>query len=354
MNFNIYHPNANGFQISSPFMQNSNHKIYFNPTSIHYDPNIPPEISQISHGYHSPMNKSSNQLLKSKSVDNLLEQKGAVKIGKHLQLAKNHSQSNLNNTQNQSISNLKTIPKTPILSEINYISQNTPINLSKNFKTFQNNLTQVINYSDEFLIRKKLQEEDVLSDDMQKGMIKSPLIAKISQKKQNENLINLQKKKNELDEILKKNDFFKKELKKIMEKKVKIQQVESFLIENRTLNVLLTSKIYENLEIKKKLEVIYKNSKELKILESLEIKHQELENQLTQNGSMQKSKIQIFKEIEEKKQQLTKYKEEIHLKEIAYHIELLNKNGSNKKLIENMKMIALKNEELFNLIKLEF
>jgi len=363
MNFNVFQPNLKGPPISVPFIQNCNNQISFNHTSINYysPPNFNPQIPNNHYAFHSSqINFPNASLPKTKSVDNLHSLKAEpVVIANHLRISKDDMQTNSFNNQNNvqayeynqnDETNFFLRNETPKLE----IKMEIPIYYSNNINVINN--PRSVNFSDEFLVKRdsnRYKEEDVLSDDIERGYIKSPLVIKINQGKHNDSLLILEKKRKELENLKKQNDLLKSELKKQMELKVRGQLIESLLIENKTMNALLHSKLYQNNEIHKKNNSPLKSIDKSKMINALEIKNQKLKNQLIEEEILHRSKLRLLKKLEEKKNELAFEKEEIRIKEITHHIEMLNQDD-NKKVKELIKMMYFKIPELFSQIKQEF
>ena len=334
-NYNLYQPNC--FPISTPVFQNSNNHISFNHTSIHYYHNNSNGFNEAPQTSYPPLLKPANSLVKSKSADNLHNNECKIQIGNQIKLSKNDISKNIKINQDN-------IDKTLIKPiEINEI----PLEIKKTIdSSIQNKLTG-FSFSDGFLVKKNIivpKEEDVLSDELQKKVIKSPIRIRINMKNLNQTLMSLESKKQHLDQMKSQNKQLKTELKKNLEKKIRMQAVETLLIENMALNSLLTSKLHENARL----------IKNISLTEELELNNPELKKLKEQNQTFVKI-LQVFQTIDEKKKELSKLKEEIQIKEMTYHIGFLKKNGGNMKRIgELMQILPSKIEELFGLIKLEF
>lgn len=352
MNFNFFPPNpTNSLSLPSPMFTNSTNQISYNHTSYHYYPasfnsQIPPQNSLSS---LSPVGFPGSSMHKTKSMNNLHKiMPESVAIANHLRVSKDDMNCrNLeNNNYGSYYENNPYFRNAPSQNEVNvamppiYYSQN--INIINNPKGYS--------YSDEFLVKRN--EEDVLSDEMEKGFIKSPLVVKINQRTQNDKLLILESKRKQLNELKSKNNITKLELKKLMELKVRSQLIESLLMENKTLNTLLKSKLIETAEMQKKSISLIKSSPNIKIIDNLELKNQELRNQLIEFEILQRSKIRLLKKIHEKKEELASISEEIQIKDITHQIQRLN--DSNGKLKESINMMSQRIPELFKLIRQEF
>jgi len=322
-NYNLSLSNG-GFQISTPVFQNNSIIL----------------LNEATQAIYSPLLQPTNSLIKMKSPENLLKNNCEIQIANQLKLSKSNKHIYPNIEINQ-----ENIEKTLI----NPIETNElPIKAKENIDNTIQNKSKDHSFSDGFLVKKEKiapKEEDVVSDELQKAVIKSPFIVRINQKNLTQTLMSLESKKQFLIKVKRQNELLKRELKKKLEKKIRLQAVESLLIENKALTSLLTYKLYENIRL----------NKNNNLIEEYEVNNPELTKLKEKNETFVKL-LQIIKDIDEKKNKLSKLKEEIQIKEMTYHIGLLNKSGGGnmEKIGERMQILPLKIEELFSLIKIEF
>lgn len=343
MNFNHYQPNSNDIRISAPFIENVNNHISLSDRAINYYSNR----QNISfHNNHNQKFQDTNNLpiplnyqQKSNSEDNLKIINPIIKIEDRL----NHQNSENDLNLNVISTNDPEIQKTPTLEE-NFINSDDIINFSLAVKDFMRNN------------KKSQQDENLFSNENQNKNIKAAINGKTNEEQQNCDLIFLSEMKRQLENMRNQNTLLKNKLKKQIEHQARVQAVENLLIENKTLNALLSSKIFENIEFQKiiaSLPLITKSSKIL-ILNKLEKKNEELRIESNQNSIGYSDKTQICKKNQEKYKISLELKEGLKIKEMTYHIELLNINGEERKTYELIKELYIKVEELFNLIKFEF
>ena len=356
MNFNFFPPNpAKSSPLPSPMCANTNNQISYNHTSYHYYPapasfnsQIPPINSIPS---LPPKGFADTSMHKTKSMSSLHRiTPETVGIANHLRVSTDDMNCrNLdNNNYGSYYENNQCFPYFRNVTSQNEVNVSMPIYYSQNINIINN--PKGYSYSDEFLVKRN--EEDVLSDEMEKGFIKSPMVVKINQRAQNNKLLIIESKRKQLNELEKQNNIMKLELKKQMELKVRSQLIESLLVENKMLNTLLKSKLIETAERQKKNISPIRSSANIKTIDNLELKNQELRNQLIEFEILERSKIRLLKKIQEKKEELASISEEIQIKDITHQIQRLN--DANGKVKESINMISQKIPELFNLIRQEF